>query len=211
MAHNSSGKRGVFEKVFGSGEWWIRYADASGGIRREKVGSIEEAETRLKLRKEEAKLGFLPRLAWRRRPVLFRKIAEDALVYSDQHKRSCDDDHIRMEKLIEWFGERPADSISPTEIEVRFQHKKWSPATWNRYRALVSLAFRLGIRAGKVKQNPAHLVQHKTENNGRVRFLSPQEEAMVRNVIRKKFPEHEPELDLSIHTGLRSSEQYEAT
>ena len=51
---------------------------------------------------------------------------------------------------------------------------------------------------------------HKTENNGRVRFLSPQEEAMVRNVIRKNFPEHEPELDLSIHTGLRSSEQYEA-
>jgi hypothetical protein len=67
--------RGVFEKVFGSGEWWIRYADATGHIRRERVGEFDGAEARLKLRKEEAKLGTLPRLAWRRRPVLFRKIA----------------------------------------------------------------------------------------------------------------------------------------
>lgn len=69
-------QRGIFEKLSNSGEWWIRYADATGRIRREKVGGLGEAETRLRLRKEEAKLGSLPRLAWRRRPVLFRKIDE---------------------------------------------------------------------------------------------------------------------------------------
>ena len=31
-------QRGIFEKVSDSGEWWIRYADATGRIRREKVG-----------------------------------------------------------------------------------------------------------------------------------------------------------------------------
>ncbi len=29
-------QRGIYEKVRGSGESWVRYADATGGIRREK-------------------------------------------------------------------------------------------------------------------------------------------------------------------------------
>lgn len=205
-----SKQRGIFEKEPGSGVSWIRFADTTGRMRREKVGTFEEAEARLKLRKEEAKIGSLPRLAWRRRPVLFRKIAEDALAYGDQHKRSASDDHIRMEKLLDWFGERPADSITSREIEVRFQSERWSPATWNRYRALISLTYRLAIRAGKVKENPARLVQHKTENNGRVRFLSREEEGNLRKAVRENSLEHEPELDLALHTGLRLSEEYDA-
>ncbi len=203
-------QRGIFEKVPGSGEFWIRYADATGRIRREKVGTREGAETRLKLRKEEAKLGTLPRLAWRRRPVVFHKIAEDALAYSDEHKRSKRNDHSRMAKLAEWFGNRSADSLTPREIEARFQAERWAPATWNRYRALLSLTYRLAIRAGMVKENPARLVQHKAENNGRVRFLTPTEEKNLRTAIHKKFPEREPELDLALHTGLRLGEQYGA-
>ncbi len=201
-------QRGIFEKQPGSGEWWIRYADATGRIRREKVGTFEEAKARLELRKQEAKLGTLPRLARQRRPVLFREIAEDALAYSDEHKRSARNDHGRMEKLLEWFSDRAADSLTPGEIEVRFQGEKWSAATWNRYRALLSLTYRLAIRASKVKENPARLVQHKAENNGRVRFLTPKEEEKLRKAIREKFPEHEPELDLALHTGLRQGEQY---
>jgi integrase len=201
-------QRGIFEKVSGSGEWWIRYADATGRIRREKVGGLGEAETRLKLRKEEARIGVQPRLSRQRRSASFRKIAEDALAYAKEHKRSARNDRSRMKKLLEWFGERAADSIRAQEIERRFQMEKWTAATWNRYRALVSLTYRLAIRSGKAKENPARLIQHKTENNGRVRFLSRDEEENLRIVIREKFPEHEPELDLALHTGLRSGEQY---
>jgi integrase len=203
-------QRGIYEKVPKSGVFWIRFSDATGRIRREKVGKFDEAEARLKLRREEAKIGTSPRLAWRRRPILFHKIAEDALAYADQHKRSAGDDHIRMAKLLEWFGDRATDSIGPREIEIHFQAEKWTPATWNRYRALLSLTYRLAIRAGKVKENPARLVQHKTENNGRIRFMSRTEEQNLRKIIRERFPEHEPELDLALYTGLRSSEQYGA-
>ena len=201
-------QRGIFEKVSDSGEWWIRYADATGRIRREKVGGLGEAETRLKLRKEEARIGVQPRLSRQRRLASFRKIAEDALAYAKEHKRSARNDHSRMKKLLEWFGERAADSIRAQEIERRFQMEKWTAATWNRYRALVSLTYRLAIRSGKAKENPARLIQHKTENNARVRFLSPREEEKLRKVIREKSPEHELELDLALHTGLRSGEQY---
>src|SRR5713226_8764938 len=124
-------QRGIFEKVLGSGVWWIRFADTNGHIRREKVGTHEEAETRQKIRKEEARIGIQPQLCWRRRPVPFRKIAEDALAYSDQHKRSAGDDHIRMERLLKWFGNRAADPITPKEIEEHFQEEDWAPATWN--------------------------------------------------------------------------------
>lgn len=202
--------RGIFEKVPGSREWWIRYADAGGRIRREKVGSLEDAEARLKIRKQEAKLGTLPRLARQRRPTLFNKIADDALAYADEHKRSAKDDHSRMIKLKEWFGECQADCVTPREIERHFEAEDWASATWNRYRALLSLTYRLAIRASKVKENPARLVPHKTENNGRVRFLSREEEENLRKVIRQNLPERESELDLALQTGLRLGEQYTA-
>lgn len=204
-------QRGIYEKFSGSGEWWIRYADATGRIRREKVGLLEAAETRLKIRKEEAKLGTMPRLTRHRRATLFSKIADDALRYAVEHKRSARDDHSRMAKLIEWFGERAADSVTAREIERHFEAEAWSSATWNRYRALLSLTYRLAVRTGKVKGNPARLVSHKTENNGRVRFLSREEEENLRIAIRQKFPEHEAELDLALNTGLRQSEQYKAS
>jgi len=35
--------KGVYEKVPGSGVWWIRYADKGGKIRREKAGTRESA------------------------------------------------------------------------------------------------------------------------------------------------------------------------
>lgn len=119
-------QRGIFEKAPGSGICWIRYADGVGRIRREKVGTFEEAKARLEIRKQEAKLGGLPRLAWRRRAILFVKIAEDALAYSDHHKRSARNGHSRMEKLLEWFGDLSADSITPQEIERRFQMQRWT-------------------------------------------------------------------------------------
>lgn len=202
--------RGIFEKVPGSDEFWIRYADSIGRIRREKVGTFDEAETRLKLRREEAKLGVLPRLAWRRRPVPFRNIAKDALAYADQHKRSAKNDHYRMKKLLDWFGDKPAESITPQEIETHFQGEPWKPATWNRMRALLSMVYRVAIRNGKVSQNPLRFVPTKPAHNERVRFLSQDEEGRLRKVICKRFPEHEPEFDLALHTGLRLGEQYGA-
>jgi hypothetical protein len=46
--------RGVFEKVPGSGEWWIRYVDSAGRYRREKAGSKSTAIGLVRKRKTEA-------------------------------------------------------------------------------------------------------------------------------------------------------------
>lgn len=203
--------RGIYEKSPGSGEWWIRYADASGRIRREKAGTKSQANALYHKRKADVLTGHKLPESLRRRVVPFCEIADDALAYADRNKRSASTDHWRMKKLKEWFADRPADSIPPEDFESHFHAEKWrAGATWNRYRALVSLAYRLAIRAGKVTVNPARQITHKAENNGRVRFLSPEDESKLRRVINEKFPQHEPELNLALHTGLRKSEQYSA-
>ena len=71
--------------------------------------------------------------------------------------------------------------------------------------------YRLGIESGKVKENPARLVKHRQENNARVRWLSGEEEARLRAAIEAGRPEHLPELDLALHTGLRLGEMYGLT
>ena len=56
--------------------------------------------------------------------------------------------------------------------------------------------------------DPAARIRRKTESNGRVRFLSDDEEARLRKAIEHRFPEFLPHLLLSLHTGMRMSEQY---
>jgi site-specific recombinase XerD len=203
--------RGIFEKVPRSGIWWIRYSDATGRIRREKAGLKQTAETLYRKRKTEVLQGKkLPET--RRRVVSFEELARDALAYSKAHKRSYDDDLSRMERLKSWFGTRQADGIAPGEMERRLteaaQEGKWAPATANRYRALLSLTYRLGIRNGKVSANPARLVRHRQENNARIRWLTIEEEGKLRKVLEAKHGEHVPEFDLALNTGLRLSEMY---
>jgi hypothetical protein len=63
----------------------------------------------------------------------------------------------------------------------------------------------------KVTCNPARLLKRLKESHGRVRFLNqhePDEEERLRRVIAAKFPEHLPELDVAVNTGMKRSEQY---
>jgi site-specific recombinase XerD len=205
-------QRGVYEKAPGSGIWWVRYADAMGRIRREKAGTKSSALTLYRKRKTESlQRKKLPENL-RSPMVSFAELAREALAYSKAHKRSYDDDVIRMERLLCRFRDRVADSITPQELEQHLsqtaEESDWAPATVNRYRALFSLVFRLGIESGKVKENPARLVKHRQENNVRVRWLSAEEEVRLRAAVSATSPEHMPELDLALNTGLRLGELY---
>jgi site-specific recombinase XerD len=200
--------RGVYEKVPSSGAWWICYWDAQGRKRREKVGTKSNAILLYRKRKTEALQGKKLPEKLRRAMVSFAEIAKDALAYSKANKLSYRHDAGRMETLLGWFREHPAEAITAQDIERRFEQEKWSPATINRYRALLSLSYRLAIRNGKMKENPARLVRHRLENNARIRFLSPEEEIKLRTAMESACPERMAELDIALNTGLRLSEQY---
>jgi integrase len=77
-------------------------------------------------------------------------------------------------------------------------------------RALLSLTYRLAIRNGKAKENPARLVPHKVEHNERTRILALEEERKLRQAILERFSERLPEFELALNTGMRHGEQYGA-
>jgi site-specific recombinase XerD len=206
----SRNARGIFERVPGSDIWWIRFVDAQGRFRREKAGTKGMAIDLYRKRKVEALEGKKLPERLRRATVTFATIAKDALAYSKIHKAgtSYRCDAGRMEVVLGWFREYPAESITHQDIERQFQKQEWAPATTNRYRALLSLTYRLAIRDGKVKENPARLVPHRLEDNARIRFLSSDEEKELRKAIDSRCSDRMPEFDLALNTGLRLSEQY---
>jgi len=205
--------RGVFEKVPGSGVWWICFWDAQGRKRREKAGTKSAALLLYRKRKQEALEGRKLPEKLRRPAVPFVEIARDALEYSRTTKvpDAYRIDLWHMETLLAWFRERTAEEITPLDIERKLAglaEEGRKPATVNRYRALLSLVFSLAVRNGKLAANPLRQVKRRKENNERVRFLDEQEESALRQKIRELCPDCEPELDLALHTGLRRGEQY---
>lgn len=205
-----SKQRGVFEKVPGSGDWWIRYFDAQGRLRREKAGTWSCARDLYIKRKNDAldKRKLPEKIS--KKVVRFAELGELALKYSKENKASYSDDVLMMCRLKGWFGDRDAETVTPLEIEEKFNAQEWKSSTRNHYKNLMSLSYRLGIKHGKVRVNAARGVERKKENNGRVRFLSPAEEDKLRAVLQANpfWAQHEVELDLALSTGLRRGDMY---
>ena len=124
-----------------------------GRIRREKAGTKSAAIDLYRKRKTEALQGKKLPENLRAPVVSFAELAQDTLAYSKAHKRSYDDDVIRMEKLLVAFRDRAADSITPHDLERHLaqtsEERDWKPATVNRYRALISLVYRLVFRTAR--------------------------------------------------------------
>jgi integrase len=206
-------QRGVFEKIPGSGIWSIRYSDAEGKFHRELIGRKSSALLLYAKRKNAALEGRkLPEL--NRRGASFDDLADDAVTYVKARYARPADDVARLEVLKTIFSGR-ADAITPVRIENALDtlagEKRWSASSRNHHHNLISLAYRLGIKHGKVKENPARAVERKGEGGSRrVRFLSPDEEKKLRETIRSNpvWAEHEPELDLALNSGLRRGSMY---
>jgi hypothetical protein len=203
--------RGVWERIPGSNVWWVRYRDANGKLRREKVGRKGDAVDLLNKRRNERRVGVKMPDNLRNAGLRFGMLADDIETYSKAHHR--DQKHIvsRLNRIRPDFNERVADSITPQEIDAWLTKNTKKPGTSNRYRALFSLVFREALRNGKVKSNPARLVRQKREENGVIRWLTDNEEKALRAVIAEHCLQHMPELDIALGTGMRLSEQYGLT
>ena len=203
--------RGVFEKVPGSGVWWIQYWDADARRRREKVGSKSYAIKLYQKRKTEVLQGKKLPETLRRRDVRFAELGEDARRYCETNNRGWRTDHCRIGQLLRGFGNRPAE-IPIEDLRRWFSEQEWTPATFNRYKSMLSLIYRLGMENKKVDSNPAKLLKCKHEDNGRIRFLNQNgafdEEKQLRATIETKYLSHLPEFEIARNTGMRPSEQY---
>ena len=201
--------RGVYEHPKGSEIWWIQYFE-QGRRRRERVGTHAHAVKLYQKRRTQILIGDkLPEL--QRKRVTFGELLDDAIVFAREHNRSARDAVGKAELLRPSFGTRFADDLKPDEFAAWIRHRDVGPATFNRYRAFVSLCFREGIRAGKVKQNPARQLKQKREPGGRKEFLSRADYELVLTRMREHCPERVPEFVVSVQTGMRLSEQFRLT
>ena len=200
---------GLFEKAKGSGDWWIRYADQYGHIHREKVGPKSLAMEAYRKRKTQIREGdFFPKQIGRSRDMLFKDMAKLYLEdHSKVNKRSYPTDCYNMRRLTQTFGEKALSEITPPDVE-RFKarlNKEVSTATTNRHLALLTGVINKAIEWGKTNNNPFRKVKKFKENNERVRYLTEEEEPLLRIV----FPEeHWPKVEIAYNTGLRRGEQF---
>ena len=185
------------------------------GPRREKAGTKGNARDLYTKRKNEALEGKKLPEKLRRALVSFCEIADDTVTYIKGRYSRPADDVARMEVLKGWFTGRAAESITAQEVEARLSQAReendWASSTVNHHHTLLSLTYRLAIRNRKVKEGPMRGIRRRAEDNSRVRFLTVDEEKKLREAIRSKpeWADHEPELDLALHTGLRRTDMYQ--
>jgi len=204
--------RGVFVR---NNDYWIRYTDQHGKLHREKVGPfLEPAKRAVEKRRSDIREGkFFPEKI-KARSVLFGEIAMDYLRHARLTKRDWKHDEARLNVLLEAWKDVPVAELTPGRIEATAaevgEKRRWSDATHNRYRALTSGIFRRAIKNRKTSGNPVRETAHRKENNGRVRYLTAEEEEERRlmAVIRERWPEREAEVLTALHSGMRRSEQY---
>ncbi|HEX4381209.1 MAG TPA: site-specific integrase [Candidatus Acidoferrum sp.] len=204
--------RGIFERPKRSGVWWISYMFGKQR-HREKVGRRDDAlEAYMRRRREIREGKFVPRQA---SALSFRDLAAAAM----EHKRlrlapaSYATDLRRLGHLLPKIGAIEAERfiVDPELLENTIGDLKrggLSGSTCNRYRALLSSIFSFGFKTSLLRSNPVGRVARFKENPHRVRWLRPHEEAELRKVVRAKYPEREPELDLALYTGMRRGEQF---
>jgi len=123
-------------------------------------------------------------------------------------------DELRLKPIAKEFGSMPAAEVSIDKIGAFFARLKATGitgSTMNRYRSLLSNIFAFGVRNGTIAVNPVARVDPFPAPDGRTRFLEAEEEKSLRAAVRVRSAEHEAELDLALHTGLRRGEQYGLT
>ena len=198
--------RGVFERPKGSGLWWINFYQ-DGKQHREKVGARSAAIDLYRIRKADARRGVkLPDL--RNGKVTLSALIDCALEFVRTHNKSVRDYKCKAKIVQADLGSRPAEEITPEELDRWISSHCKTPATSNRYRAFFSLCYREGQRNRKVDVNPARLVRPRRENNARLRFLSREEYDKLAVIIKRDAPEHFPSFVVSVYTGMRLSEQF---
>jgi len=193
--------RGIFERPTGSGIWWARYADETGRVHRERVGTKGLALKVYQKRKNEIQeRRFFPERI-RRRDVQFKDMVEDFLTRAKGLRSHHE--YARAGKVWkEIFKRKTLREIAVSDIEryVAVRIREVAPATVNRQLAFLKRLFNVAIADGKIEANPVRGVKFFKENNRRVRYLSRSEETALREAIGE---EEWPKVLVALDTGFR--------
>src|ERR1035441_4115550 len=128
--------RGVFEKIPGSGIWWVRYF-ADGNKKREKVGRKSDAIALYQQRKSEIRAGVKLPSNLRRKGETLAVVIDRALVWYESHKpKSLRAAKTHLGAIKVDLGSRVAADLTPGDVDAWIiSHDSWSPRSEERYKA----------------------------------------------------------------------------
>lgn len=200
---------GLFERVHGSGIWWIQWHDAQGKRHREKVGFKDAARTLyMKRTTQVLRDEKLPEL----QPKKVLTVAAMIERYRPrfQAKRSAQADVRYARYWTEALGSMAVSEVRLSDVEAwrarRLQEDKVAPATVNRACSFLKATYNLAIRDEIFEgSNPLVKVKKLKENNERVRYLSQDEETALRPLCSVDLWR---KVEIAFLSGLRQMEQF---
>ena len=199
MARPGAKDRGI---VFKDDRWWVRlYVNGrEKWFRADNKSQAKALYGRLKAEQREGKYFEKPKA------IPFRGLLGDYIAAVDARRRRKGDDRSRAKHWLDAFGDQDAATITPRQIErvlTDLQTKGREPATLVRYLTTLKAVFNRAKRLGLLRDNPAALVQTPKVNNVLVRYLTPDQEAALLDVLPERF---RPLVLTALNTGLRQGE-----
>jgi len=185
----------------------VCYFDENGRRHREKVGPKALATKVYQKRKNEVQeRRFFPERI-RRRDVLLADFFKDYLARVKGRLRCYREYERYAKRLASAFPGRTLRQLLPGDIDryVAKRLQEVSPATVNRDLQFLKHVFYVAMKDGLCERNPVREVRLFKENNQRVRFLTEDEEAQLREAVGE---DEWPMVAVAIHTGLRQAEQF---
>jgi site-specific recombinase XerD len=155
------------------------------------------------------------------RCMTFRDYAKEYVEWAKLHHRGWRTEQSRVDAMVKVFGERKLDAIATADVD-RFLDgllAKRSGATRNRYRTTLHAMYNRALRHAIVSVNPVRGLAKAKEPEGRTLYLTPGEEAAVRDqlgpdatrsgrrTLDARRGDLRPLFTVSVNTGLRWSEQ----
>jgi integrase len=200
------GERGIFERPPGSNVWWIRFADANGRIRRQKVGPKGLAKRLYEKRKTQVREGkFFPETVTHAKGLKFADAMDEYIKRKEPVWKAGKEWERIGEKWKERFQGRDLSSIERADImrEISAFARGLKPGTVNRHLTLLKAFLRDAVANGEVAIDPARFIKKLRENNERVRFLSEAEEQRLMGALPQKY---RAVVRFAIFTGMRRGE-----
>jgi len=216
MKLSNSGSRGVYWRATARGsqvlhspsrqrvrgEWWIRWMCSYGHLHREQVGPKSLAQRESEKRRSEK---FCPRVQVRLHRPLLADVIKGHLTRRHGQKKSYRDDIRFGRNWTERFGKLALQDITAAMLEhVRVERlHAVEPGTVNREFGFLKHLYNMAIRDEKIMITAVGKLRNLQEPSGRVRYLSPEEEARLMAGTSKAEWDR---IELALHTGLRKGE-----
>jgi integrase len=139
---------------------------------------------------------------------MFEAMAEEYLRYYRVNRapKSVRRHEMAYRAIKPLFGGKRLSDITPFLLERYKRTRKeegLSPVTINRELAFLKNLFTMAIAWGKAEENPMKAVKTFREDNGRIRFLTEEEETRL---LPHCGPNLKPLVVTALHTGFRKSE-----